>query len=86
MNMVSQSELERRLELDAALLLNMSNKHQPAQVPYITSPADIAVFGGARDGGKTFGSLGNWWLYAEAYGVYARISISGPISDSNRAR
>lgn len=28
MNMVSQSELERRLEIDAALLLNMSNKHR----------------------------------------------------------
>lgn len=45
---------------------------QPAQVPYITSPADITVFGGARGGGKTFGSLGDWWLHAEAYGVHAR--------------
>jgi len=45
---------------------------QPAQVPYITSPADITVFGGARGGGKTFGSLGDWWLHAEAYGQRAR--------------
>lgn len=45
---------------------------QPAQVPYITSPADITVFGGARGGGKTFGSLGDWWLHAEAYGLHAR--------------
>jgi hypothetical protein len=45
---------------------------QPAQVPYITSPADITVFGGARGGGKTFGSLGDWWLHAEAYGPNAR--------------
>lgn len=45
---------------------------QPAQVPYITSPADITVFGGARGGGKTFGSLGDWWLHAEAYGIHAR--------------
>jgi hypothetical protein len=45
---------------------------QLAQVPYITSPADITVFGGARGGGKTFGSLGDWWLHAEAYGPDAR--------------
>lgn len=45
---------------------------QEAQMPYITSPADITVFGGARGGGKTFGSLGDWWLHSEAYGVDAR--------------
>jgi hypothetical protein len=45
---------------------------QPAQVPYITSPADITVFGGSRGGGKTYGSLGDWWLHAEAYGPNAR--------------
>jgi len=45
---------------------------QPAQMPYITSPADITVFGGARGGGKTFGSLGDWWLHSEAYGPDAR--------------
>ncbi len=45
---------------------------QVAQVPYITSPADITVFGGARGGGKTFGSLGDFWLHAEAYGPDAK--------------
>lgn len=45
---------------------------QPAQVPYITSPADITIFGGARGGGKTFGSLGDWWLHAETYQSNAR--------------
>ena len=42
---------------------------QEAQMPYILSPADITVFGGARGGGKTFGSLGDWWLHSEAYGA-----------------
>jgi hypothetical protein len=45
---------------------------QPRQRAYITSPADITVFGGARGGGKTFGSLGDFWLHSEAYGVNAR--------------
>ena len=45
---------------------------QEAQMPYITSPADITVFGGARGGGKTFGSLGDWWLHSESHGVNAR--------------
>ncbi len=45
---------------------------QPAQVPYIRSPADITVFGGARGGGKTTGSLGDWWLHAEAHQNHAR--------------
>ena len=45
---------------------------QLAQVPYISSPADITVFGGARGGGKTFGSLGDWWLHAEAHQGHAR--------------
>ena len=45
---------------------------QEAQLPYIYSPATITVFGGARGGGKTYGSLGDWWLHSEAYGVNAR--------------
>lgn len=45
---------------------------QPAQVPYITSPADITLFGGARGGGKTFGSLGDFWLHAEIHGAAAK--------------
>jgi hypothetical protein len=45
---------------------------QERQHAYITSPADITVFGGARGGGKTHGSLGDFWLHAEAYGSQAR--------------
>jgi len=45
---------------------------QAAQVPYITSPADITVFGGARGGGKTYGSLGDFWLHAEMHGPHAK--------------
>jgi len=45
---------------------------QPRQQAYITSPADITVFGGARGGGKTHGSLGDFWLHAEAYGPEAK--------------
>jgi hypothetical protein len=45
---------------------------QPRQLAYITSPADITVFGGARGGGKTFGSLGDFWLHAETHGSEAK--------------
>jgi Terminase large subunit, T4likevirus-type, N-terminal len=45
---------------------------QPAQRAYIDSPADITVFGGARGGGKTFASLGDFWLHAEDHGADAR--------------
>ena len=45
---------------------------QERQRAYITSPADITVFGGARGGGKTFGSLGDFWLHVEEHGSNAR--------------
>jgi hypothetical protein len=45
---------------------------QPRQQAYLTSPADITVFGGSRGGGKTYGSLGDFWLHSEAYGEHAR--------------
>jgi Terminase large subunit, T4likevirus-type, N-terminal len=45
---------------------------QPRQLAYVTSPADITVFGGARGGGKTHGSLGDFWLHSEVYGIDAR--------------
>src|SRR5262245_48458412 len=45
---------------------------QERQKIFITSPADITVFGGARGGGKTFASLGDFWLHSEMYGVHAR--------------
>jgi len=45
---------------------------QERQRAYITSPADITVFGGARGGGKTYGSLGDFWLHTEAHGQLAK--------------
>jgi hypothetical protein len=45
---------------------------QPSQVPFITSPADITVFGGARGGGKTYASLGDFWLHSEMHGLHAK--------------
>lgn len=44
---------------------------QERQRAYILSPADITVFGGARGGGKTYGSLGDFWLHSEAHGANA---------------
>src|SRR5262245_59841385 len=45
---------------------------QERQRAYITSPADITVFGGSRGGGKTYGSLGDFWLHQEVHGGNAR--------------
>lgn len=42
------------------------------QAAFINCPCDIVVFGGARGGGKTHGSLGDFWIHAEDYGVHAR--------------
>ena len=42
------------------------------QTAFIHSPVDVTVYGGARGGGKTHGSLGDFWIHAEIYGVYAR--------------
>lgn len=41
------------------------------QQAYVSSPVDVTVFGGARGGGKTFGSLGDFWIHAEDYGSAA---------------
>src|SRR5262245_30986641 len=41
------------------------------QTAYIHSPCDITVMGGARGGGKTHGSLGDFWIHAERYGIHA---------------
>jgi hypothetical protein len=41
------------------------------QTAYIHSPFDITVMGGARGGGKTHGSLGDFWIHAEQYGQRA---------------
>lgn len=42
------------------------------QTAYIHSPAIITVYGGARGGGKTHGSLGDFWIHAELYGQHAK--------------
>jgi hypothetical protein len=42
------------------------------QAAYIDSPFDITVYGGARGGGKTFGSLGDFFIHAMEHGVDAR--------------
>lgn len=41
------------------------------QTAFIECPADIVVFGGARGGGKTHASLGEWWLHSEEFGAGA---------------
>jgi len=43
----------------------------PRQLAYIQSPADITIFGGARGGGKTYGSLGDFWIHSEIHGRHA---------------
>jgi len=35
------------------------------QHAFITCPADIVVYGGARGGGKSFATLGEFWLHAQ---------------------
>ena len=42
------------------------------QTAYLFSPCDITTYGGARGGGKTIGSLGDFWIHAEQYGIHAR--------------
>lgn len=42
------------------------------QQAFIDCPCDIVVFGGARGGGKTHGSLGEWWIHSEQHGAHAR--------------
>ena len=42
------------------------------QTAFIHSPCTITVLGGARGGGKTHGSLGDFWVHAEMYGQDAR--------------
>jgi hypothetical protein len=41
------------------------------QTAFIDCPCDIVIFGGARGGGKTHGSLGEWWIHSEDYGSAA---------------
>ncbi|MER8619178.1 terminase family protein [Mesorhizobium sp. M1409] len=59
--------------------MNVAVTVQPGFVPqrgpqtaFINCPCDIVIFGGARGGGKTHGSLGDFWIHAEDYGEFAR--------------
>jgi Terminase large subunit, T4likevirus-type, N-terminal len=42
------------------------------QVAFLKAPFDIVVYGGARGGGKSYATLGEFWLHAEAHGQHAR--------------
>ena len=42
------------------------------QQAFVDCPCDIVIFGGARGGGKTHGSLGEWWIHSEDYGSEAK--------------
>jgi len=41
------------------------------QLAFIKAPTDIVVYGGARGGGKTYASLGEFWCHAEDHGADA---------------
>jgi Terminase large subunit, T4likevirus-type, N-terminal len=45
---------------------------QGPQTAFIHSPVDVTTYGGARGGGKTHGSLGDFWIHAERYRIQAR--------------
>jgi hypothetical protein len=48
-------------------------KPQPGpQHHFLTCPADIVVYGGARGGGKSFASLGEFWCHADDWGPAAK--------------
>lgn len=48
-------------------------KPQPGpQHHFLTCPADIVVYGGARGGGKSFAALGEFWCHAEDWGPAAK--------------
>jgi hypothetical protein len=48
-------------------------KPQPGpQHHFLTCPADIVVYGGARGGGKSFAALGEFWCHAEDWGSAAK--------------
>ena len=48
-------------------------KPQPGpQVAFLQSPFDITVYGGARGGGKSYATLGEFWLHADKWGQHAR--------------
>jgi hypothetical protein len=54
------------------ITVNAGFAPQPGpQAAFVACPADIVVYGGARGGGKTYASLGEFWIHAEDYGEHA---------------
>ena len=41
------------------------------QTAFLKCPVDIVVYGGARGGGKTYASLGEFWIHAEDFAEHA---------------
>jgi hypothetical protein len=42
------------------------------QQAFVDCPCDVVIFGGARGGGKTYASLGEWWIHSEDFGPEAK--------------
>lgn len=42
------------------------------QHAFVTCPCDVVIYGGARGGGKSYATLGEFWLHAEDYGAEAK--------------
>jgi hypothetical protein len=42
------------------------------QYAFITCPCDVVIYGGARGGGKSYATLGEFWLHAQDFGHDAK--------------
>src|SRR6187399_499387 len=42
------------------------------QYAFITCPCDVVIYGGARGGGKSYATLGEFWLHAQDHGADAK--------------
>jgi hypothetical protein len=42
------------------------------QHAFVTCPCDVVVYGGARGGGKSYATLGEFWIHSEDYGPDAK--------------
>jgi hypothetical protein len=42
------------------------------QYAFVTCPCDVVIYGGARGGGKSYATLGEFWIHAEDHGPEAR--------------
>jgi hypothetical protein len=42
------------------------------QHAFITCPADVVIYGGARGGGKSYATLGEFWIHSEDWGPEAK--------------